>query len=355
MKRIFFTWVTALVLLLGLASVASAQPPGNYHFKLIAETGPGFLNLGQSVSLNNRGTVSFFAETAPNIRGVFAGNADEPLITIAADTGRNALGETSINDLGVVAFTTGAREVLVGSGGPTTPVFTPDWYSATGVVSLNNNGSVVFETSSWNSRNLTYASRGTVTFIDDSGMYLGGADSLVINNRETAVFGPAEWADPPKTLKVTTAGAPATVLLTATTGDKPFDLMTGAVINDRGTVAFVGRWGDGKTTGIYTFANGQLAQLPQFDSYGVRNISMNNNDAIAFQAGLSNIGDGIFTGPDLVADKVILRGDELFNSMVTDVALFRQGFNDRGEVVFWASLQDGRQVIVRAKPKKDKD
>ena len=59
---------------------------------------------------------------------------------------------------------------------------------------------------------------------------------------------------------------------------------------------------------------------------------------------------GIFTGPDLLADKVIATGDPLAGSTVTDVFSFRNGLNDSGQVAFYAQLDDGRSGIFRADP-----
>jgi hypothetical protein len=57
---------------------------------------------------------------------------------------------------------------------------------------------------------------------------------------------------------------------------------------------------------------------------------------------------GIFTGDDLVNDRVITRGDTLFGSTVTGLSLFANSLNNNGQIAFTATLADGRQVIVRA-------
>jgi hypothetical protein len=60
-------------------------------------------------------------------------------------------------------------------------------------------------------------------------------------------------------------------------------------------------------------------------------------------------GQGIFTGPDPVADKVIRTGDPLFGSTVTAVN-FEHGLNDAGQIVFLAELADGTRGVFRADP-----
>ncbi len=61
---------------------------------------------------------------------------------------------------------------------------------------------------------------------------------------------------------------------------------------------------------------------------------------MAFLAQLDAGGDGIFTGPDAVLDKVIEEGDPLSSSTVTDLA-FHRGLNDLGEIAFKYTLDNG--------------
>jgi purine-nucleoside phosphorylase len=67
---------------------------------------------------------------------------------------------------------------------------------------------------------------------------------------------------------------------------------------------------------------------------------------------LDNGGLGIFTGPDVVKDKVIVTGDPRAESSVSDTLLSRQSLNNNGQIAFQVTLADGRMVIVRAEPKK---
>ncbi len=79
--------------------------------------------------------------------------------------------------------------------------------------------------------------------------------------------------------------------------------------------------------------------------------SINNSGTVAFDAALVPIASrGIFTGPDPVADRVIGTGDLLFGSTVRSLALGSEGLNDNGQLTFFASLADGRRVVVRADP-----
>ena len=58
----------------------------------------------------------------------------------------------------------------------------------------------------------------------------------------------------------------------------------------------------------------------------------------------------LFAGDPAAPELVIGRGDELFGSTVERLAFSREGFNDAGQVAFWAALADGRNVIALATP-----
>ena len=80
---------------------------------------------------------------------------------------------------------------------------------------------------------------------------------------------------------------------------------------------------------------------------------INNSGAVALgfprHTDRGPLSGGIFTGPDLVEDKVIAVGDALFGSTVTYVA-FGRGLNNNGQIAFTALLADGRSVVARADP-----
>jgi hypothetical protein len=77
--------------------------------------------------------------------------------------------------------------------------------------------------------------------------------------------------------------------------------------------------------------------------------AINNHGEVAFSAGLTKGGVGLFTGPDPVADKVLLVGDPLFGSTVIAFYYLR-GLNDSGQIAFGVALANGAGDIVRADP-----
>ena len=138
------------------------------------------------------------------------------------------------------------------------------------------------------------------------------------------------------------------------------EAFTAPSLNNRGEVGFIGMTGgalsilvsDGTKTRIVADTNGPFADFPQ--SFLVRaGISLNDPGNVAFMAILDDGNLGIFTGPDVVKDKVIATGDLLAGSSVSGgIVLSRKALNNNGQIAFQAALADGRMVVVRAEPKK---
>jgi hypothetical protein len=76
-------------------------------------------------------------------------------------------------------------------------------------------------------------------------------------------------------------------------------------------------------------------------------VALNELGTIVFQATLDDGRSGLFSGPDLLADKIIATGDTLFGSTVTEVA-FDRGLNDSNQVAFSYALANGSRGIAMA-------
>lgn len=70
----------------------------------------------------------------------------------------------------------------------------------------------------------------------------------------------------------------------------------------------------------------------------------------AFRATLDGGGDGIYIGPDPVADRVIEAGDGLFGKGVIEVRIGERALGKLGSIAFWAMLEDGSEGVFRADP-----
>jgi hypothetical protein len=89
----------------------------------------------------------------------------------------------------------------------------------------------------------------------------------------------------------------------------------------------------------------------------IGNVEINNADQIAFYAERLTGAQGIYTGPDPVANRVIQGGDAIFGTTLSTVTFFGGGLNDSGQVAFFARLvnatpQSGgwNEVVVLATP-----
>jgi hypothetical protein len=121
-------------------------------------------------------------------------------------------------------------------------------------------------------------------------------------------------------------------------------------INDAGQVAFgvqASEWVHG--IGLGSGAGPSTVVIDNegpYDSFG--HVGLDGDGRLVFTAELDDWSDGIFAGPDPVADKVIARGDPLFGSIVTLAETGRYSVNESGQVGFRYQLEDGREGIAVA-------
>jgi hypothetical protein len=126
-------------------------------------------------------------------------------------------------------------------------------------------------------------------------------------------------------------------------------------INNQGKVAFVGDLKSGDQ-GVFLGTGKTLTTIADTrEGFSLFvNTDINNRGTVAFSGFLDAGGEGIFTGADLTADRVIGTGDVLDGATVIRLGggagLSRIDLNDRGQLVFGATLSDGREGIFRADP-----
>lgn len=263
-------------------------------------------------------------------------------------------GSFDINDQDTVAFWqvpgtprefAPTQDILTGNGGPLTTITrTQDLLGIFGDIAINNEGRVAF-----GDRTATgiFTSDGvTRTTIADSSSSLNSFDSLLaINNKGTVAF--KAFLDTGGSGLFTGNGEVVTPI--ADTNGGSFSQFESFSLNDSDTVAFAASLDDG-SGGIFTSNGGSLT--PLVDTSGAFSSffspAINNNGIVAFGAELDTGKSGIFTGSDPVADKVIAVGDQLFGSTVTSLDFSPKGFNDAGQLAFFAELADGTSGIFRA-------
>jgi hypothetical protein len=108
--------------------------------------------------------------------------------------------------------------------------------------------------------------------------------------------------------------------------------------------------------GVFTGSGGPLTTVADstgpYSFFSFSGPSINDEGAVAFGASLDTGESGIFVGPDQVADRVIVTGERLSGSRVTNAFICSEGLNNAGQIVFGAQFDDGSSGIFVATPKK---
>jgi hypothetical protein len=271
----------------------------------------------------------------------------------------------SINDAGTVAFWAGyaptGAAIRVGNGVTMTELVRtsdtrPD-ISDSPVI--NNNGRTVYgikdASGNWAIRS-SMAGGSTIEYAKDgSGGFSGLSPTMPsINSNDQVVFR-GYYSPPPRNgIHVSTSGS-SLVAITEGMG-LINDFGNAPDINSSGHVVFEGGIdGTPGSFGLYVGGAGispvLVAGSDVYVSASYSTAEINNHGEVAFSAKLASSGAlGIFTGNDPIADRVVMAGDLLDGSSIESIVMGRNGLNDQGQIAFWAQLADGRQGIFVAAP-----
>ncbi len=354
-------WLVAVAVLCGTIPAAVAIP---YTFVEIARgtgvfgTSP-FSQFQPGVAINDLGRVAFRGNLAPSAtEGLFTGTGGPVTSIVAAnDFPHTALFDQTIDNNGTVVFRAGSSttsvSVLGGNGGllvtfaspPANPSIGPNWFGQV----INNTGTALLSGgATFASQLYTATGVGSPSLLYDAATLAGigaffGPD---INDAGTmaSVVGPGLGVF---NSLVRGNGGSLTIIVDPSDGLGTLGTMSTS-INDLGEVAFLSQ------VGIYTGDGASLNQVADvsgpFSAFSSFGPAINNAGTIAFWAALDAGGQGIFTGPDAIAEKIIARGDPLLGSTVSWLDFGRFGLNDAGQIGFLAGLANGDQVIVRGAP-----
>jgi hypothetical protein len=320
--------------------------------------------VGQAV--NDLGQVALVAVLKAGGQAIYRTEADGQLTTIA-QTGaliRDFSLSPYINDSGTVSFgadlTDGRQAVFTGDGGNLTRIADTEPTSPFSSIPnpaprIDARGAVYFRA--------TLRSGGMGFFAGDG----GATTTLYVTGGEFSAF-PSSLAHQVNgqfgSFRANLTGGPEGVfkgdgLVTETlvTAGGVYRDFFGAEINDGGTVAISA---DLTAGGQVLLAASHGALTPLVDTtgaysqiLGLGQVSINNRGEIVFGATLQAGGRGFFEGPDPVTDKIIAIGDELSGSTVVGFpqnAMNPRGLNNAGQFLFRADLADGRRILVRADP-----
>jgi len=358
--------------LLALAALAAPLEAGAvaYDFSTIADTAtlPAYFHL-RGGDISDQGSVTFLGTggTATGSRETLFFYRDGQLHTLA-DTAdpryRRIWNVGATNGHDHVAFSaevagvgeavlvhdgTAARQLYPSASAPLTYLREPP--------SLNDAGQVAFRSFSPGSSSTSgvYVGDGVTTrTVDERSSPSAGVTVPDLNNAGQVAYRVRAGTD---RIFLDTNG---TKTLVAESGAGPFRAgLDDPAVNDNGRVAFVGYdvfEGQG-VRGVYVGSGGAVSTVA--DSSGPLGtfgpfIGINNRDEVAFLAwldggDLESGGSGIYTGPDVVADKVIAAGDPLAGSRVESLYYYG-GINGTGQITFEYRLENGTQGIAVATP-----
>ena len=291
------------------------RAPGGPVVPVATTAGDQFRAFGRAPDLNDVGAVVFHAFPAAGGEGLYLAAPGAPLVTVA---------DTSA----------GTIRRFAGSGmGPGAPA----------LPGLSNGGVVACvidrPADTLNSAALLRYENG-VAAVADEGWIIGSAD---VNDRGEAAYivrvqGPfreqVRLADA-SGMRVAGEVQPAAGQST---------LARAVASNDRGLIVSAYTY----PFNVVLIRDGTVTVLTRpntINFYG--GFSVNDGGDVA---STDPSGTTLYAGDPAAPHRVIGRGDELFGSTVERLAFSREGFNDAGQVAFWASLADGRNVIALATP-----
>ncbi len=349
------TFPLLLLALLGLAGMARGQ---GYTFTRILDSAQGFdaSELGRP-AINDSGVVAIRAQRTNGVTGIYRGTGGA--LTTLTENARDGYGfisrHPSIDNLGRVAFAAriGSAEAIAGANGAVVRNAVRTDQSEFNFfgfdVSLGDGSRVAFkaELDDFDEGLFVISPAGTQTIYLASASEFTGTDSgPSINNAGQVAF--EEFTD---------AGVrglflwDGVVFVTIADDTGPEDSFGNPSLNSQGAVAFHAFLDNG-TNGIFVGVGGQVTTIA--DSTGgaasFGDPSLNDNGDVAFTATLDGGRQGLFVASGGSGRRVILTGNALDGSTVTNLILGREGLNNAGQLAFRAQLADGRSVVFRATP-----
>jgi hypothetical protein len=387
--------VVALAAVVALTAPALAAP---YRFVVVADHERDHFNQGSfaCATINKHGEVAFkAARTASDgvnfFDGTYRANTNGTITAIVEDPDRaqftltsNFTSITAQGDVALGSILAGDPSfnvILRGDGRIVNQVTTIASTAGTlGFVnfnlSMNTHGEVAFmgglAPSFSGPRGLFSGTGGPVTihYLDNADIvldghparFLGFAERPSINTHGDIAVSEFLQSDFQPGIFVGQQGRFRTIISAA-----PFTEQFGQpVLNDKGTVGFQRHFFNNGTfvSAIVTSNGGALTTLASTASgYGffTAGPAINSQAEVAFAAITADFTlDGIFTGPDPVADRVVVSGDAIGAGTVasSSIQFCEGGINDAGEVAFITTLDDPtaqfgvRFVVVRAEPLK---
>jgi len=275
---------------------------------------PIWVSDGFNTPINNLGFIAFAAYlNGSDGYGLYAGNGG-PLTTIAETEFADPESpffyidkDPDINDANMVVFTAMDKDdwtwgMYKGNGGPIVEVVLPD-------STTTDQGETFYVYGI--DMNPVINNEGTIAFIGKLNSHTGDENGIFKHDGSTirAVYD---------------SSGPFTFF---------YDELD---MNDSGTLVFLAQTDTGPY-GVYTGNGGSVTTIADDSGLmmGFSNPAINNHGQVAFMAKFDGdiSREGIFVGPDPVADKILFEGESYMGGTISWLDLYR-GINDYGQIVF---------------------
>lgn len=352
---------SVLTLSLGTALLAAEPVQAlSFTFTKIADSrSSDYTSLFSRVALNNKGDVAFGATLTDGSQGIFLSDGLRINPIIKTDETYQELGSYfSLNDTGTVAFRSTFADNKVGifkSNGTTQSAIAVVERESGGVYadvdqpSINNLGTVAYVFSNWPFGGEIRTGNGLPVDKDNSGTgsRFTTFDTPTINDAGQVTYFYTSAFTPPIIISEV-PGEPGYAIV----GSRPFSNLGYPSLNNQGTVAFTGYNSDLDRGGIFTTNDGvnftpRVTNRDEADSISA--LAINDLDELAFLGSSAN-QQKIYINQGDRTSVVVSQGDRIFDSSIISLNLFREGFNNAGQVAFFATLEDGTSGIFRADP-----
>jgi hypothetical protein len=359
----------------GSAPIALAQADRPYLFRSVASSSSALTESYNAPAMNNHGSIVFAAWRAGAGEALLTGPdfQQHAVIRTYANSPISSFGTAAlINDVGTIAFDavlSGSTQRGIYVAGDLSMNIATGSTGSLALMGLNNSGRVIAS-----GRTTTQQLRllrgqvgvaGMTTLAepspDDSGRFRSVlASGAALNNAGTSAFVARTW-DFSGTFGYLTGifdGEPDhEPLLDA--ADNLFRGINSEIdLNDSGALAFQAhryRYDkNGDVEIVYGLYRADGTNLTQFatadaDPESFTQINVNNDGNIAYLRRV-NGAKAIYDGADLLRDRVIGPGDQLFGKTVSSVRMRRGGLNDLNEIAFQVMFADDSIGIAIAKP-----
>ena len=357
-------------------SFAQATEHLAFQFTNIADNTSSFTGFTTFPAINSRGTVVFQATGPKFTDGIFEAQNGE-ITTVAAGNALTLFGQDPvINDAGVVAFeanlNTSTRAIFTFDGTSTKTIVNTTEQGLIarflGSPSINRFGAVAFFSprTGFRSQAVFIGDGGPLTAIaDTTNSNFSGFENVAISDLGKVTFG-ASTNDGNTGIFVTSTqrgrdgefeAVPDGTIDIIDTNNPNFTGFGDPVINVSGTIADEVFRSDGSIEVLTGDRKGVTARTDITTNafLEVEHPSINDEGAVAFFA-IRNDGSQVILLATPNSDKpvpVIQSGDPLFGSVVTSIDLGRFALNNRFQMAFEYTLEDGRTGIAIASLKGD--